>query len=66
MLTMIPKHKMLGGGLVKKSRAFRMCLNLNDYHSKTSRYIYRYEPHGNCKSKTYSRYTKSKEKGTET
>ena len=37
----------------KKRRSFRMCLNLNDYQFRTSRYIYRstYEPHGYHKSK---------------
>lgn len=37
-----------------------MCLSLNDYKFKTSRYIIVniYKPHGNYKSKTYNRYTK--------
>lgn len=37
-----------------------MCSNLSDYELKTNRRIDRYEPHGNCKQKTYHRY-KTKE-----
>ena len=40
------------------------CFNLNDYKFKTSRYIIVniYKPHGNYKSKTYKRYTKTRKK----
>ena len=46
---------------------FRMCLNLNDYQFKTSRYTSTYmNPMVITNKKTYNRYTKTKKKGTQT
>ena len=52
----------------KTCRSFRMCLNLNDYQFKTSRYNYQsiyMSPMVTTNQKNYNRYTKTTEKGTQ-